>query len=266
MSLTVRYMSDIHLECEAAPVFLPSIGEDVVILAGDIGPVSQSVSWATKAFEGRPVVYVLGNHEHDGGEYEETFTQARRAATGSNITILEKAYIDLNGFRIIGCTLWTDFDCLGSHVRSAAMSEARQFMPDYSVIKLGRRSLRPHMTRRMSLESQAWLRDAIKASALPTIVVTHHAPTTHSYNPRFEPDLMLASFHNDRPDLVHGPVRLWIHGHTHWSTVVDVNDRKVASNQRGYPGERSGEFNWNRCITVDDDVEEGVDPRRSTGA
>ena len=264
MPLNVRYMSDIHLECEAAPAFLPSIGEDVVILAGDIGPASQSVSWAKKAFEGRPVVYVLGNHEHDGGEYQDTFTQARRAASGSNVTILEKACIDLNGFRIIGCTLWTDFDCFGSHLRSAAMSEARQFMPDYSEIKLGRRQLRPHMTRRMSLDSQAWLHDAIEGSSLPTIVVTHHAPTMHSYNPRFEPDLMLASFHNDHPDLVRGSVRLWVHGHTHWSTVVEVNDRKIASNQRGYPGESSGGFDWNRYITVNDGAGESVDPHRST--
>ena len=249
--MKIRYMSDIHLECEDAPEHFPSVGEDLIVLAGDIGPVDKRVPWAQKAFEGRSVVYVLGNHEHDGGEYENTFRKARRAARDSNVRVLEQAHFDYNGFRIAGCTLWTDFDCLGAHQRMAAMMEAHHGMPDYQEIKISGRQLRPHMTRKMSLASQAWLNDVIANSPLPMIVVTHHAPTMHTFNPRHDPDLMIASFHNDHPELVRDPVRVWVHGHTHWSTQVEVNGRTIVSNQRGYPGEIVGAFSWERLITIE---------------
>jgi hypothetical protein len=249
--MKIRYMSDIHLECHKAPLHLPSVGEDLVVLAGDIGPVSKSVDWAQKAFNGRTVIYVLGNHEHDGSEYERTFRDARRAAAGSNVHVLEREHFDYNGYRVAGCTLWTDFDCFGVDQRQAAMMEASQWMPDYQEIRIGRRQLQPHMARKMSLDSQAWLGNVISNSPLPIIVVTHHAPTMHTFNPRHEPDLMVASFHNNHPELVRDPVRLWVHGHTHWSTRVEVNSRSIVSNQRGYPGEFAGGFSWDRIVIVE---------------
>ncbi|WP_421793257.1 metallophosphoesterase [Hydrocarboniphaga effusa] len=244
-------MSDIHLESHDAPDYLPSIGEDLVVLAGDIGPVTQSVAWAQEAFRDRQVIYVLGNHEHDGGEYEETFREARAAAKDSNVHILEKEHFDYQSVRVVGCTLWTDFDCFGPHQRFAAMLEARQWMPECQEIKFGRRHLRPQMVRKISRDSQAWLNDVITNSSLPVIVVTHHAPTMHTFNPRHEPDLLIASFHNDHPELLRDPVRLWIHGHTHWCTRADVNGRPIVSNQRGYPGEHCGGFDWSCSIDLE---------------
>lgn len=62
--MKVRVLSDLHLEfTQYQPDTLPSFGEDLVVLAGDIGEAERSIEWARRVIPDRPVVYVLGNHE-----------------------------------------------------------------------------------------------------------------------------------------------------------------------------------------------------------
>jgi hypothetical protein len=247
----IRYLSDVHIEFADAPAFLPSIGEDLVVLAGDVGPGLQGINWAADAFRGRPVVYVMGNHEFYHREYETTLALARGAAAKSdNVHLLERDYIDINGFRIAGCTLWTDFECFGPDMIETAMWEAQLGLSDYRLIKYRGDLLNPDMTRKFCLTSKRWLDDVISTSPSPLIVVTHHAPTMHTFNPRIKPDLLTGCFHNDRPELVRDPVRLWVHGHNHWSHTKIVNGLPIVSNQRGYPGEKVGGFDWDRTVEI----------------
>ena len=59
--------SDLHLEFDV-PLLPRANGEendfDVVVLAGDIhAPGFRGVDWASRMFEGKPTIYVPGNHE-----------------------------------------------------------------------------------------------------------------------------------------------------------------------------------------------------------
>ena len=61
--MKVLVLSDLHLEfAPFEPV--PDLEFDVVILAGDIhSPAKRAVQWAADRFRGKPVIYLLGNHE-----------------------------------------------------------------------------------------------------------------------------------------------------------------------------------------------------------
>ena len=69
----------------------------------------------------------------------------------------------------------------------------------------------------------------------PTVVITHHAPSSKSIHPRFADSLLNACFVSDAEWLVNGTrVALWIHGHVHDSFDYVLNGARVLCNPRGY--------------------------------
>lgn len=251
-TLRVRYASDLHIEFgrNLTPVELPSVGEDLVVLAGDIGIGTEGIAWAAKAYAGRPVVYVLGNHEFYGQDFRTLIGEAREAAAATrNVHLLEEEALDIKGVRVLGCTLWTDFALREAPER--AMLLAREYMADYRAIQEDGCLIRPDQVRERCRASRAWLSGELAASDMPTLVVTHTAPSGDGslVNPRFLDDPLTPAFHNAFDSLVRKPVVAWIFGHHHYSLDVDVNGVRVVSNQRGYPGEGC-DFGWERTIEI----------------
>lgn len=77
-TLTIRVLSDLHVEFTGyQPAILPSVGEDLVVLAGDIGVGVHGLRWAQRAFADRQVIYVLGNHEYYDHSFTDLLNQAR---------------------------------------------------------------------------------------------------------------------------------------------------------------------------------------------
>lgn len=139
-------LSDLHLELGGAYAVPADLDFDVVVLAGDIHcPGSKAVRWAQKesTFGGRPVVLVAGNHEFYGRELRSELDEMKKAAARSNVHVLDREHLDLDGVRFVGCTLWTDFQLPvqqpggGSDVDlDRALLDARERMNDYRQIKL----------------------------------------------------------------------------------------------------------------------------------
>lgn len=249
--MKIRYLSDLHLEWEAPPAdFRPSVGEDLVVLAGDIHVDRAGIEWALKTFTDVPVLYVLGNHEFYGSDFGRVLGDARAMCAGTNVHLLENDAIDIGGIRFLGCTLWTDFALCGAETIAEAMREAKRNMADYMLVRTNGFTLWPGFTADRCAESKAWLSAQIDASPLPVVVVTHHAPTYDTFNGNFERDLMSANFHNDWPEMVRPPVKLWIHGHHHWCITHVHNGIPIVSNQRGYPYEGVPGFEWDRLVEV----------------
>jgi len=109
-SVRLLVLSDLHLEFGALKLPSPQI-YDIALLAGDIWNGTKAVRWASDAstFAGKPVVLVPGNHEFYGGERQDTLERMRKYAAGSNVHLLDRNEVVLNGVRILGATLWTDF-------------------------------------------------------------------------------------------------------------------------------------------------------------
>lgn len=246
--VSLHVLSDLHLELMAPGGFVPPrTTADIVILAGDIHTGTRGLTWAREQFSHQEVVYVAGNHEYYGEVWSSLLPRLRRKAKTLGIHFLENDSVELCGTRILGATLWTDFDFFGPGLRTLAMSEAAQCMNDFFVITVRRLRaddaipgmgrnvpLTPEDTLRWHRKTRQWLTAALgEPFAGSTVVVTHHMPHEKSVHPRYARSIVNAAFGSDLSALM-GPAALWIHGHTHDSMDYEVNGTRVLCNPRGY--------------------------------
>jgi len=274
--MKIRVLSDLHLECDE-PELIPHADADLVILAGDIHNHAQGLRWAAETFDGAvPVVYVPGNHEYYDGEFGALEAAMKDAATSvDNVHFLNNAtLVDPQGqWRVLGTTLWTDFDLYGTsdETHGAAIAGAERVMLDYrgliqvtwtatgndTVLQDNTpRNLTPADTIALHQRAVAWLESELqKPFEGKTIVVTHHGPHRRSLAERYADDLVSAGFISHLPSLVREPVALWVHGHTHTAFDYVENGTRVVCNPRGYIDRRTRRleneaFAWNKVIEI----------------
>ncbi len=240
--MRIWILSDLHVD--AGSVDLPQVEADVAILAGDLRRGKPALTWIRENFPDRPVVYVLGNHEFYGGAVPKLIEDFRRLCAGTNIHILENDTLIFDGVRFLGCTLWTDFRLFGDP--ALAEREAATVMNDYRFIRVSPafRRLTGKDTAGLHWRSRRWLTEQIdSAAALPTVIVTHHAPSARSLHPGDAGKLIGAAYASNLDELVAASrARLWIHGHIHRRNDYCIGATRVISNPRGYSelGERDG--------------------------
>jgi predicted phosphodiesterase len=246
-------LSDLHLERQ--PFTPPPVQADVVVLAGDISIGTSGVEWAREWADGRPVLYVVGNHELYGHSLPGLIDELRAAAAGSSIHVLENDELIVEGVRFLGCTLWSDFDFDGVDRRAEAMLLSERVVNDYGQITVGSdgRALAPADTRRLHLSSRAWLDQRLRQPHPgPTVVVTHHAPLIRSRPSSPVLRALAGAFVSDVTELMGGDrVALWIFGHTHRAADLDLRGTRVVSNPRGYPHQPVAEFDPDFVIELD---------------
>ncbi len=237
--MRLHVLSDLHLE--HARFTPPELDADVVVLAGDIAPGTAGIEWTRRQLDGRPVVYVAGNHEFYGHDLPGLTARLKDAARGSQIHVLENDAAVIDGVRFLGCSLWSDFDFAGPENRASTMRICERLVNDYKQIRASdpERPLRAQDTRDLHIASRAWLESCLATPHEgPTVVVTHHAPLVRQ---RPENPLMAAigsAFATDLAGLMDGEtVDLWIFGHIHRTVDTNVSGTRVLSNQRGYPHE-----------------------------
>jgi predicted phosphodiesterase len=266
----IRVLSDLHLDNDE-PELIPHAQADLVVLAGDIHNHAAGPRWAAQAFDDTvPVVYVPGNHEYYDGEFgalESAMLDA--AAQVDNVHVLNNAaLVDSQGrWRVLGTTLWTDFALFGASPDAIDESivAARRVMLDYrGLIQMNwphdprdaARDFTPADSLALHRQARAWLEHELaRPFAGRTIVVTHHAPHRLSLAQQYREDRVSAGFVNHLPELVHAPVALWIHGHTHTSFDYVVDGTRVVCNPRGYFDRRAArwenpQFAWDKVIEI----------------
>ena len=241
--MRIHLLSDLHLEL--APFEPPPVAADVVVVAGDLHPGLRGLEWAARCWPDRPVVFVPGNHEFYGHAHPRLVREleARAATLSPDVHVLSDRSAIVGGVRFLGATLWTDFELLGDPARSAAA--AREQMTDFERVRVEPNGSRcqPHDTVTWHQRSVAWLRESLADGApVPTVVVTHHAPSARSLNPLYT-DPVAAAYASHLDELVAASgARYWLHGHTHYSVDYTLGATRVVSNQRGYPDELVGHF------------------------
>jgi predicted phosphodiesterase len=235
-------LSDLHIDVNRRfPFELPNPrpAHDVVIVAGDICQgMAEGVRFiASQGLNAKPVIYVGGNHEFYGHDRHLELADGRaEAARHPNIHVLERDRALIDGFEFIGCTLWTDYKYAGVREQARAMHWAARRISDHRLISAGKGAWSPEQALAEHEASRRWLSEQLaRSSPHPKIVVTHHAPSRQSVQPRYRDDLLTAAFASDLDDLV-TKAALWVHGHLHASTDYRLGYCRVVANPRGYVG------------------------------
>jgi predicted phosphodiesterase len=247
--MRIQLFSDLHLERD--PTFEPLIhsGTDVIVLAGDIGSYQARSRLQDEDFGlGRfspsrtgskaRVLYVPGNHEFDGIEYDEAYARLQRICAALGIEWLDRRVLEIDGVRFIGSTLWADFDAVAVQepdltkqlqARNKAFRAANYYLSKNTTLKNGVPVLAEEQ-REMSLACQDWLRAALTAPFDgKTVCVTHYAPSLCSADPRYGVTPGTAGFCNAMDALI-PYADVWMHGHLHCT-----NDYVVEGEADGRP-------------------------------
>ncbi len=237
--MRIHYASDLHLEYRRGPLPIrkENVAEgDILVLSGDIfvnrnnlAPLIEELSPVI------PIVLVLGNHEYWTHEWDSALDSHRLMIdrfSSSGIHLLEQESRVVNGVRFLGTTLWTDF-AGGRHGESC-----QRGMSDF--VKIGRDGgdlLWTDVTARHR-ESVAWLSSELrKPWNSTTVVVTHHAPSALSNDPRYAGSSISGGFFSNLDDLIlETQPDLWIHGHLHFPSDYHIGKTRVLSNPYGYEG------------------------------
>jgi hypothetical protein len=268
--MRIQLFSDLHLERD--PDFVPLIapGIDVVVLAGDIGsyqpgsrlqtddfglerfsPLRPGATWST-------VLFVPGNHEFDSLDFDDTCLRLQATCARLGITWLEREVVTIGPVRFLGTTLWADFDALAGQeadptkqiqLRGKAYRAANYYLSKNTTLVQGEPLLAEAM-RALSLQCQAWLRDAlVQPFDGKTVVVTHFAPSLLSADPRYGLSAGTAGFCNGLDELLPF-AQVWMHGHLHCMNDYLVRGERdgqawacrVVANPLGYvsKGEQEG--------------------------
>ena len=82
--MRIWILSDLHIEQSKWDFPVPAPDYDVLIAAGDIHtPLSEGVRWLAERADGRPVIYVPGNHEYYA--HQQRFTITDEASAGRRL-------------------------------------------------------------------------------------------------------------------------------------------------------------------------------------
>lgn len=261
--MRIQLLSDLHLERYPDFTAEAAEGVDVLVLAGDIGsyqagsrltdadfglaqfsPLRAGSPWPAK------VLFVPGNHEYDGLDFEQTHARLRDTCERLGITWLEREMHTIGGVRFVGTTLWSDFDAFAAQepdltkqlqLRDKAFRAANFYLRKNTTLLQGEPMMAEAM-RELGLRCQAWLRQALSTPFEGhTVAITHFAPSLRSADPRYGLTPGTAGFCNGLDDLM-PYARLWLHGHLHCPLGYIVRGEAhgqawqchVAANPRGY--------------------------------
>ena len=229
MVMRIHAVSDLHLEFGS--IKLPDVDRDVLVLAGDIDVGQGALEFIKKEAAKSPVIYVLGNHEFYRQEYNEVLSFWINLEL-ENLYVLEQESVELDGYRFLGCTLWTDMQ----NSLSDAVQECTLKINDYHAIRKDGKLITAAETMTIHSKSLSWLtREMEKGNPSHTVVVTHHPPSARSVHPRYAGSLLNAAFYSNLdPFIERFRPKLWIHGHMHDSFDYFIGDTRVVCNPRGY--------------------------------
>lgn len=205
----IHVLSDVHLD--SGEYVLPEgLEYDILVVAGDVGSLDIAVPWLAQL--GKPVVYVLGNHEFWRQDLGEAVEYAKRLACGTQVVVLNRESVVIQDVVFLGATLWTSLGGLEPNVVSSVTTISR----DYEFVRANawlRQEdnarefsalcaehalwdspnldhdaairLHPGMVAIEHTRSVSWLEAQLRAHRQARdprhlIVVTHHAPSQHS--------------------------------------------------------------------------------------
>jgi Icc-related predicted phosphoesterase len=245
--MRIQLVSDIHLEFYPAKDFaLANAGADILVLAGDIGCAREFEKYETffrRVSDAFPhVLLVIGNHEH----YQHIFGQTANIIAHhldswalANVHLLDVHHEPAfwyQGVALWGSTLWTDCN----HGDRETRHTLARSLNDFRLIRYGEHD---HMLPTNAIQQFEGTCEALGTflktkSPRQVVVVTHHAPSFRSVDPRYAHDTQMnGGFASNLDSFIesHPEIALWMHGHMHASADYTLGATRVVCNPAGYP-------------------------------
>lgn len=248
--MKLQLVSDLHLEFGS--IEIPNNGADTLILSGDIcvaqsfeqvaftdmmDPNCQGVRFLQffnqVCRDFKNVVYVFGNHEHYHGDFARTADIIKSTLSHHrNLHILDVGHVVLDDVCFVGGTLWTDFKRGDPVVKL----DAQRVMNDYRTVK--NNAPNKFLPDDAIAYHEAMLKYIDSVQADKVVVVGHHAPSYQSVEGRYAHDQLVGAYVSDLSDFIldRPRIKLWTHGHTHFSFDYMIGSARVVCNPRGYYG------------------------------
>lgn len=246
-------LSDLHLEGNHfIPLnkLEPADPEGTLLVAGDTfvsrllkptdfltNPVCKPFIWFLNYAAGfKRAFFVLGNHEHYKGKFQESAALFKRALTAVNpekLILLDNSIYQTEDAVIVGCTLWTDMN------RNNPMDHQRvgNGMNDFRIIHYHDDLFSTHD----AVKEHKYSKDYIAAIAnnfagKRIIVLTHHCPSFESNGAEHVQSPISAGYCSSIEDVIldNPNIDVWVHGHTHVNVDYMIGQCRVFANQMGY--------------------------------
>lgn len=241
------HIDDMHLEF--SDFHLPGDSEAILLLAGDIMTKNEPTRFfREECAKYKKAYWIAGNHEFYGSSWEGTRDYMRKKTEGTNVTVLEKEWVDLGeDIHMYAATFWTDF----RNADPVVMALACQYMNDYRLISCNNHytdgmytnnrvgTLRPQVVLDDHQIAFQALKDGLEERKGKKIVVmTHHAPSLRSSHPRYggTSDPINWAYCSELDYFIeqHPQIKYFVHGHTHESHDYMLGTTNVRCNPRGY--------------------------------
>ena len=231
-----QFYSDLHLEFPENAAFLRQnpikAHSPILLLGGDILPFPQihhfDWFWDAIAAEFDQVYWIPGNHEYyfdDASKRSGQFEEHIRP----NLLLCNQCSFQLNGCRLLLCTLW-------SNIQPKFRMLIQHRLSDFHVIRYGVECFSPEQFTAMHRSDLRFLREELQKNQGAVVIVTHHAPTFHHYNPSFQKDPINHAFGTELSEFIlEFEPELWLFGHTHYNPgPFMLGKTRLDTNQLGY--------------------------------
>nr|WP_250807426.1 metallophosphoesterase [Neorhizobium tomejilense] len=230
-------LSDLHLEAVPYPeAFQPKPPIfDVLVAAGDIwqGDCLRAFRFLRQMAGAKPIVFVMGNHEHWNGVLHDDLAIAKALAREHGIALLDGEAVIIHECTFVGTTLWADHTLslaganpaaeTGEHIEISHEDGTR-------LITVGD-AVELHQASRSKLEHLVEQADR----NLPLVVVSHHAPHPDCLTEAMRNTWSAGNSASDLSPILDGDrIALWVHGHLHHSVnIVRGRATRILCNPAG---------------------------------
>ncbi|MEQ8779510.1 MAG: metallophosphoesterase [Roseibium album] len=242
----LRVLGDLHLDFWQAAGHVPFTRSDfreldALIIAGDLTNKPKirwrrAIDTLAELIDRSKIVILPGNHDYYDFRLDGD-ARLKQIAEASGAQFAQKRVVEIGDFRLLMCTLWTDFEQGGNYWKNVTAASGQ--MNDYRYIRLAAskyRRIRPEDTRRVHDNHRAWLEAQLVTSEHSrTAVVTHHSPLLEAAHSDEKLSFCYAS--DLRELILRFQPEFWCFGHTHSDFEEQVGRTRVFNVSVGYPDE-----------------------------
>lgn len=243
---------------------------DTLLIAGDISnSVSTTSRWLVEAKQRfKNVIWVAGNHDFYNCDFHTTkivtstqwspppydmtemLAHYEKWSTAHGIHFLHRNLVEIEGVKFVGTTGWHDFSAGQPWPYEVQVLSWYQALSDTRIVWNKDRIQPNHRNPLIAAQTDAaWLANAVNTLSSPSVIVTHHLPSSWLKWDR-PSDIMWTKLHgcfvNTLLENIHSEhIKYWCYGHTHQRQMKRIKNIEYVCNARGYQHENP---NWTPII------------------